>query len=461
MRLFSRTIILAIIAGLLAPIALPYAGLVADAQFAHAQIAQLSAEDQARLQAELVQVEKEQKEAEQTLAGAQKQSASLSRDILILTTKIKAAQLNIKAKNLLIQSLGRDITTKEQTITTLEDRIDHGKESLAQIMRKTRELDAYNIPVILLSQQTLSGALTDIDTFESVQLSLKTTFENIRSAKSQTESEKNALDKRRIQEMDARAAIQQEQKNIERDQAERQQLLAASKSTEKTYTQILAEKRKKAAEIRAALFALRDSKAIPFEDALAYATLASKQTGIRPAFLLAILTQESALGKNVGSCYLTNQASGEGVSSKSGTVYPNVMKPGRDVGPFVEITGALGLDPSKTLVSCPQSVGWGGAMGPAQFIASTWMLFKNRIATATGSSYPNPWNPRDAFMASAIYLTDLGALGSSYTGEQNAACKYYSGSSCSKSSLIRSYGTSVMSHADTIQRTMIDPLQGI
>ncbi|HEY4478221.1 MAG TPA: hypothetical protein VI775_00035, partial [Candidatus Paceibacterota bacterium] len=61
---------------------------------------------EARLRAELAQVEKEQKETEIILKETQGQSASLKRDITILDTKIKVAQLNIKAKNLLIESLG-------------------------------------------------------------------------------------------------------------------------------------------------------------------------------------------------------------------------------------------------------------------------------------------------------------------------------------------------------------------
>src|SRR4051812_36445075 len=209
---------------------------------AHAQI---TPEEEARLRAELAQVEQEQRDTEIVLKNAQNESASLQRDILILDTKIKAAQLNIKAKNLLIQSLGKNITQKQEVIGSLEARIDRGKDSLSQIMRKTRELDQYTLPAILLSQNTLAGALSDIDTFESVQQSLKSTFEEIRTAKSQTESERDALDKRKNQEQDARFAIQQEQKNIEKAQADKQVLLSESKSTEKTYSEILAEKKKK------------------------------------------------------------------------------------------------------------------------------------------------------------------------------------------------------------------------
>ncbi len=429
--------------------------------FSYAQSNETVDQREARLKAELAQVEKEQAETEKVLAQAQNQSASIARDILILTTKIKAAQLNIKAKNLLIETLGKDINNKQAKIEDLEGHIKKGKETLSQIMRKNSEIGSVTFIEFVLSRKDLSDLFIDIDNFQSVEDSLKETFENIRNDKAKTETEKSTLNTRKNQEMDARAAIESEKKSIEANEKEKQRLLSISRGNEITYSQELASKKAKAAEIRAALFSLRDTAAIPFELALRYANEASKSTGIRPAFLLAILTQESSLGKNVGSCYLTDPKTGAGASVKSGSTFPNVMKPGRDVEPFLDITQSLGLDYTKTLVSCPQSVGWGGGMGPAQFIASTWMLFKDRIARALGISTPNPWNPEHAFMASSMYLTDLGASSQSYTAERNAACRYYSGKICTAGNINITYGNQVMVKAENIQRTMIDPLQGL
>jgi peptidoglycan hydrolase CwlO-like protein len=435
----------------------------------HAQT-ETAAERQARLERELAQVEAEQRETEKVLAEAQNQSASLKRDILILDTKIKAAELNIKAKNLTIQSLGKDISKKEQTIGELSSRIDRGKASLAQILRKTNETGAITIPEIVLSGQNVSEILSDFDTFESVQESLKTTFEEVRAAKSQTETEKVTLDKRRSAEIDAKAVIEQERKNIASNQAEKNKLLAVSKGNEKTYTAVLAEKKKKAAEIRAALFTLKDAKAIPFGEALKYANEANRATGIRPAFLLAIFAQESSFdsgdstfGKQVGSCYVTDTQTGAGASVSSGRTFPNVMHPTRDVPPFLDIVRELGLDQTKTLVSCPiaSAGGYGGAMGPAQFIPSTWRLYVSRIKKALGITTPNPWLPEHAFVAASLLLTDNGQVYGSYSAERNAACRYYSGRLCSSSTVAASYGNQVMAKAEMIQRTMIDPLQGV
>lgn len=434
--------------------------------FAHTAAAQtLTASQRAALEQELARVEQQQKAAEADLAAARAQSASLSRDVSILDAKIKAAQLDIKAKNLLIQTLGNDIVSKQNRIQSLEGRISDGKDSLAQILRKTNEISGYSLPEVLLSQSTVTGFFKDVDTFEAVQEGLRGTFERLRQDEASTTAEKAVLENRQNKEMDARHAIEVQKANIQSDQAQKQQLLAASKGNEKSYAGLVAEKQAKAGQIRAALFALAGgSNPIPFGTALKYAQTASQRTGVDPAFLLAILTQESNLGANVGRCYLTDATTGNGVNVTTGAPSRNVMKPGRDVQPFIDITKSLGLDPFRTVVSCQQvSVGgWGGAMGPAQFIASTWVLLKERVSQALGiaGTPANPWNPEHAIMAEALFMADLGAGAGTYSAQLNAACRYFAGGTrCTTTS--RPYGNSVMSLAARIQRDQINPLLGL
>jgi membrane-bound lytic murein transglycosylase B len=232
----------------------------------------------------------------------------------------------------------------------------------------------------------------------------------------------------------------------------------------------LAEKQKKAAQIRAALFALRDTEGIAFGDALKYATLASQKTGVRPALILAILTQESDLGKNQGSCLVNNIENGDGAGKNTGTLFEQVMKAPRDTVPFKSITDRLGKDWKMTPVSCPPGTkytlgrGFGGGMGPSQFIPSTWELFKGKLGTTLGipGDEVNPWNPEHAILATAIYMADLGAGKGGHTAERNAACRYYSGAACQAGRKPANvfYGDQVMAKAENIQITMIDPLEG-
>ena len=98
------------------------------------------------------------------------------------------------------------------------------------------------------------------------------------------------------------------------------------------------QKAAKAAQIRAALFPLAGSKAIPFGEALKYANTVSQKLGVPPAFLLAILKQETNIGANVGTCYMTNADDASGVNTRTNSVVSGVMKLSRDVQPFLTIT---------------------------------------------------------------------------------------------------------------------------
>lgn len=127
------------------------------------------------------------------------------------------------------------------------------------------------------------------------------------------------------------------------------------------------------------------------------------------------------------------------------------MKPERDQAPFQQITTDLGMDPDITPVSCPmkdskgRQVGWGGAMGPAQFIPSTWMGYKDRVAAITGKM-ANPWDIRDAFIASALKLRAGGA--GTVEGEWAAAMRYFSGGTNTR---YRFYGDNVVKTANEYQ----------
>ncbi len=416
-------------------------------------------------QAEYERLEAERKQAEAAAAVAQAKSSSYERDIALLRAKIKAAELDIRAKNILIQTLGKDISSKQSRINQLEAKIARGKETLADLFRKTNELDQYSLSEVILSESSVTEFFHDIDSFNSLQNGLKEAFEEIRADQASTTAEKEALDVRRSSEVDARYEIQQKQKQIEANQKELQKLLSISDQNKKAYSALAAQKAAQAAQILAALFPLAGSKAIPFGEALKYANIVYQKTGVQPAFLLALLKQETNIGANVGTCYMTNSSDGSGINTRTNNYVPNVMKATRDVQPFLSITSALGYDYMKTPVSCPQSIGYGGGMGPAQFIPSTWVLFEGRLKAILGAA-PNPWKPMDSFMAAGLYLSDLGGASTravSTTAQKNAACRYYSGRVCGAVSGSSSYANNILSMAYSGYNSMqsqIDLVQG-
>lgn len=417
----------------------------------HVEAQDLTTEERAVLQTQYDVLQKEIEVQQQIIKDTQAKKNTLQGDVTLLNAQIKAAQAQIDAKNITIKQLSSQIAKKNVVIGQLENRIERGKESLASILRQTQVLDDYSVVSIALGAESVSEFFSDLDAFTSIKTELKNLFAEIRSAKSQTEKEKADLAIKQNQTADAKYVVETQKKQISSNKTEKQQLLAITTDQEAQYKKVLAERQAKAATIRAALFPLRDAAAIQFEDALNFAKQAQAKTGVRPALILAVLTQESNLGKNVGQCYLTNTTTGEGVGKNTGKYFANVMKPSRDIPPFIDLGLRLGFDPLKQVVSCPiaSAGGYGGAMGPAQFIPSTWKIYEARTADTTGHSVPNPWSAEDAIAAMSLYFSDLGAGAGGYSAESRAAAKYYAGGAWATAG--RSYANSVLALAESIQ----------
>ncbi len=419
----------------------------------------------AELEADLANLEAQIKVLNSTIAQTKQQGVSLKNDITLLSHKISESKLKIQSHDKTIKRLNTTILEKNRNIDVLDAKLEREKESLAQIMRKTRYLEQYSVLDFGLQTHSLSTFFSDADSFAALSRALGKSFDEIETTKSDIENVKTELEEAKDQETQKKIAQESEKKKVETNQKEKNALLAITKNQETEYKKVLATREKEAASIRARLFDLRDTGSISFGQAYDYALLASKSTGVRPAMILAILMQESSLGIDVGACNVRDYATGDGVGIKSGAVKKRVMHPTRDVPVFQNLMAKLGRNPETTPVSCwipmyskGNPTGWGGAMGPSQFIPSTWVIFEDKIKRATGASIADPWKPYHAITATAIYLADLGAVAGNEASERNAACKYYSGRSCASSSAGAGYGNSVMKKLYNMQQD-IDKLQ--
>ena len=404
----------------------------------------------------LISLYAELAEQQAALANQKNVSGTLTGDIKNLTAKINTKKTEIKSKVAHIGVLSNSIGEKKVVIKSLSEKIVNQQESLAQLIRKTNEMDQSTLTDFLLSSNTLSDFYSDVSRFDTLKSEVKASVDNIKTIKGVTEKTKAQLEKEQNATIDEQQALQKAQNDLAKQQAGQKTLLSISKDKETQYQALIAQQQAKVSQIKAKLFTLAGgSKAIRFDVALQYANEAQTSTGIDPAYLLAELTQESGIGKNVGQCYLTDTTNGAGVGANTGKVFSNVMKPSRDVQPFLGITSGLGYDWQKTLVSCPIAgvAGYGGAMGPAQFIASTWKLFESRLKSALGHN-PNPWSAEDAFMAASMYLTDLGGTGTSASAQLRASCKYYGsgGSTCSYGRSVQTLKLSIQSDIDYLNQ---------
>ncbi|MBI5078245.1 MAG: hypothetical protein HZB11_02715 [Candidatus Yonathbacteria bacterium] len=401
------------------------------------------------LEAALLTCEKEIVAQESILTNKQREGVSLERDIAILNAQIEKAKLSIKARNLSIAGLVDDIGVKNRTIVKYSTKINRERESLAGLMRRTYELDTYSIVEVALSDKNFSEFFVDLDNFQYVEDSIGVSLEEVGVAKRATEEEKKILEDKKEEEVDLRRIQELERKLLVANEAEKRRILKETKGQELAYQKVLKEKQKSAAAIRAELFSLSGSKAIPFGLALEYATGASKKTGVRAAVILGILTIESNLGENQGT----------------GTWRADMAQ--RDWADFQSITSKLGLNPDSVPISarpCGKAerdrigpgvacgYGWGGAMGPSQFIPSTWLMYEERIAALSGSNPPNPWLPRDAIFATALLLKDNGADKGTRAADRLAALRYLAGWKNAQKKSVAFYGTQVMGYADDYQK---------
>jgi peptidoglycan hydrolase CwlO-like protein len=429
-------------------------GSVAHTPHAAAQTASTADATRARLQAEYDQLQVEIAQWQKVLDDTKAKKNTLKGDVSALTAKINEATAQIKQKNVVITQLSDQISQKNKQISSLQNQMDQGLESMGKLIRQQNETDTYPMALVMFSSQTLSDVFNEVEARSNIQLQLQDKFNEIQNVKTVTQAQKDDLTHKQNAQVDAVHAVQVTQAQVAAAKTEKSQLLAITANQEVEYQKVLAANQAKAAAIRAALFPLRDAASIQFGDALKYAQAAQKTTGVNPALVLAILTQESNLGANVGQCYLTNDATGGGVGKNSGTAFARVMNPTRDVPPFLTIANSFGFDPHHQVVSCPiaSAGGYGGAMGPAQFIASTWAGLAKRIARARGEDVANPWDPQDAITAMSVFLGDLGAGAGGYSASHTAAAKYYAGGGWATAG--QTYADQVMGRVDKIQQNI-------
>lgn len=408
--------------------------LLPNHDFQDLEAASLTPEQRIRLQSQLDTLEKEIDDQQAILDAKRNERVSLERDVSILTAQITQAKLAIRARDLTIQGLAADIKAKEKTIGVLSDRIDQEKTYVAELLNRESEIYASSPLEIYLTKRSLSSLFEDADHFGAIREALRASYAKIGEDRKATQIARDALQDKKDEQTQLLSIQKLQQKRLVEQEAEKKKILAVTKGVEANYQAVLKDKTQSANAIRAQLFQLQGSAAIPFGKALEYAKVVEKKTGVRAAFILGIITVESNLGQNVGKGNWRVD-----------------MKAPRDTEPFLAICKELGFDPDKMLVSAKQWYGYGGAMGPAQFIPSTWILYKDRIAAATGNKPPNPWDPEDAFMATGLLSQDNGAAKGTRAAERLAAVRYLAGWVNATKPAYAFYGNEVLGYADTYQ----------
>lgn len=431
--------------------------------FAHADTeAERTKRDE--LEEQLKKLEEEANAYDVIIQQIQGETRTLENEQKVMDAEIKQRELEIKRLSIAIQKAELDIQTKGTTIIDLSERIEKSRETLSASLLLLHYYNQTNALTVLLTYQNLSDFFTSLFSLQKLQESIQETLTAFKESRERLTQEKETAESFKKDQQELRSLQAIEKQFLAQKRKEREELLRLTKGKEAIFQQILSSKKKDIASLKTQLFYL-EKTGISAENAVHFADLAAKRAGIRTEFLLALLEVETgrqfkdgviSVGTNLGSgnwnddlflCY-------KRLAKYFGSNKYNIRAE-REKEAFFEITGRLGLDPDKMPVSKePHYIGCGGAMGPAQFLPSTWLLFEKRVAELTGHIPPNPWNHEDAFTASALFLADSGATLKTADGEIRAAKTYISGNSRCSSYICNLYSRQIANLARDISRIL-------
>lgn len=417
------------------------------------------------LERQIVVLEEEAAALDKTIQGIRGETKTLANEIASIDVEIRRRQIEIQQLDLAIEKANLEIKQKEASIAELKARINRSRESLASTLLLLYARDQEDIIGVLLKNVSLSEFFGALFNLERLRSNIQTSLEEFKAQHVFLQREREELKEFEKEQRDLKALQELERRFLAQKKKEKEELLRLTKGKEAIFQQLLKSKKKDIASLRTQLFYL-EKTGITAEEALKFVELAAKRTGIRPAFLLALLEVETgrqfeegviSVGSNVGTgnwredMYLCYKRLGRYYGGSNIAKYNSRAESEREA--FFKITEALGLDPDKMPVSKePSYIGCGGAMGPAQFLPTTWLIYEKRVAELTGHNPPNPWNVEDAFTAAALFLADRGAVSQTVAGEMKAAKAYLSGDSSCNRYVCRSYASKILSLAKDIER---------
>ncbi|MBI2063060.1 MAG: lytic murein transglycosylase [Candidatus Yanofskybacteria bacterium] len=383
-------------------------------------------------------------------ANSQK-ARTLSGEISSLNAQINKVQLEIKSLGIAIVQTGIETANTQEQIEIAQGKLNTHKIALAKYIRILYQADQENLTEVLLKHATLSNFFDNLKNLQDTQNNLRTTIVGTKDLKADLEQKEEALLSKK-NDLEKLKNLEQAEKNtLDQTKNQKNKLLKDTKGQESKYQELVKKSQKDIQAIKDQIGYLIQN-GISVEEAIKYGNLAAIGAGIRPAFLLAELEQESVLGGNVGKCYIIDKTSGSTRRITNGQIYTKGIHPTRDLALFLNITTELGKDPFQTPISCGSS--WGGAMGPAQFIPSTWMGYREEVSRLTGHNPANPWSIEDAFVAAAAKLARDGADSKTRAGEIAASKRYYCGNSASTKSGCVNYANSVQRKAAIIEQNL-------
>lgn len=367
----------------------------------------------AQLEEQIANLRKQIEDYKIDINQKESEKKTVTKEVNLLTSKINALKLEISSTEIEIEKIGYDIKSTEEKILINEQNLARQKEFLSELIRSIYISQDKTTIEVLLEYDQLSDYFSEFQRLEKVNDNVKNTIESIKTSKQELEKNKGELLDVQEEKNNLLALRENQKQDVQANKMQKQQILTLTVKEQKALQSELSKGEKLLPAMIAQLRSLEIAgQVINADTAIAAAKFIAKATGIRAAYVLGILKVETNLGANLGSGY-----------------YKTDMSP-KQHETFLGIINELGLPDTMPVSKKPKSyTGWGGAMGPAQMMPTTWMGYKSGVTAITGNNPPNPWNITDAVAAMALYtLKTPGVINHNYDAEYEAAARYFAGS---------------------------------
>ncbi len=346
------------------------------------------------------------------IVDLKEEEKTLENEISILENEIKEIELRIEATQQNIDKIMEEIKVLAFDISIKEKKIEELRGALMDYYRILNELDRISPIEIIFSSNSFSEFFDEFKSIATLQNRVQDTQEEYFNLKTELESKREEQVSMKSEEEALRRMQEDQRKSVDDKRLAKETILDETKGSEDEYQKLITESSDYWMDIMKDEFQLIDTdELIYIKDAYDHAAFAAEKTGVRKALILAVITQETYFGLNTGTGYYKDN------------MHPDLWSD------FEQICYSLDINPNDRNVSAkPENYpGWGGAMGPAQIMPSMWLRWKDDISELIEKDNPSPWDPKDAFMGSAVILRELGATNHSLESERQAAGRYFAG----------------------------------
>ncbi len=396
------------------------------------------------------------------LSKKQGETSGVKYEIRKLDQKIKLSELYVNQKLAIANRLKRNINETENDIKKLNSNLERVNKSLKSLIFQRNQVEANTALEAILSKKTISEFFGDNDTSKFVETKIAKEIKKVKKERDTLQRLTIELEEKESVERDLAYDRKKESVKIVKNKKYKRELLNILKKEEGGLKITIGNKEKAKRAILAKVFKVASGAKVSFGEAYNIINPYKRALGMDPAFVMAILFQESGaggkIGGNIGQC--TYKQYNKHGSAKGGKT---MMKNSQHKA-FESIMKGLGRNAKTQKISCaiPRDGGYGGAMGPAQFMPNTWMEIRASAGKIVGKSATSmsPFTNQDSFVASAAYLKkqyysascnkyarDYKHIQSTRTlRERCAASRYYAGGNWFKFRM--SYGESVVRRAN-------------